>query len=161
VSCTIIIPINLKNLQSFERLAIFHVTFERMSILSGWIFPILFISLVESQGIPAIVDDQEVPRTMGEIIQQWNELETGTHIVQVLNYVKKPKNYGKVRGMIGDVIAKIPKENPVVRLAENWMDVGQSKIAGIPRSILIIVFDESTIVSLFAAQRLSGKNGGQ
>jgi hypothetical protein len=25
--------------------------------------------------------------------------------------VKKPKNYGKVQAMVGDVIAEIPKEN--------------------------------------------------
>jgi hypothetical protein len=104
-------------------LEIFHVSFERMSIWFGWIFPIFFIiSLVESQkGISAIVDEQEVPRTIGEIIQQWNKLETGTHIVQVLNFVKRPRNYVKVRGMVGDVIAEIPKENPVVRLTENLL----------------------------------------
>jgi hypothetical protein len=115
-----------------------------MSILFGWIFPILFIiNLVEShQGISAIVDDREVPRAIGEIIQQWNGLETGTHVVQVLNFVKKPKNYGKVQRMVGDVIAEIPKENPVLRLTENWMDVGQSKITGIAASLMIIVFDE-------------------
>ncbi len=115
-----------------------------MSIFFGWIFPILFItSLVKSQkGIPAIVDDQEVPRAIRGIIQQWNEFETGTHVVQILNFVKKPRNYGKVRGMIGDVIAEIPKENPVVRLTENWLDVGQSKIAGTAASLMIIVFDE-------------------
>jgi hypothetical protein len=115
-----------------------------MSILFGWIFPILFIiNLVEShQGIPAIVDDREVPRAIGEIIQQWNELETGTHVVQVLNFVKKPINYGKVQRMVGDVIAEIPKENPIVRLADNWLDVGQSKIARIAASLLIFVFDE-------------------
>jgi hypothetical protein len=97
-----------------------------MSILFGWIFPILFIiNLVQShQGILAIVDDREVPRAIGEIIQQWNKLETGTHVVQVLNFVKKPRNYGKVQRMVGDVIVEIPKENPVVRLAENWLDVG-------------------------------------
>jgi hypothetical protein len=125
-----------------------------MSISLGWIFVILFIiSLVKSQkGIPAIVDDQEVPRAIGEIIQQWNKLETGTHVVQVLNFVKKPRNYGKVRGMVGDVIAEIPKENPVVRLAENWMDVGQSKIAGIAGSLMIVIFDEiatTDVSSLF------------
>jgi hypothetical protein len=117
-----------------------------MSILLGCIFPILYISFVKCQGIPAIVDGQEVPRTIGEIIQQWNELETGTHVVHVLNYVKKPRNYGKVHGMVGDVIAEIPKDNPVVRLAENWMDVGWSKITGIAASLLIIVFDEIGIV---------------
>jgi hypothetical protein len=62
--------------------------------------------------------------------------------VQVLNFVKKPRNYGKVRGMVGDVIAEIPKENPVVRLTENWMDVGQSKITRTAGSLMIIVFDE-------------------
>ncbi len=113
-----------------------------MSILFGCIFPILFISLVKCQGIPAIFDGQEVPRTIGEIIQQWNELETGTHVVHVLNFVKKPRNYGQVRGMVGDVIAEIPEDNPVVRLAENWMDVGRSEITGTSGSLLIIVFDE-------------------
>jgi hypothetical protein len=121
-----------------------------MSILFGWIFPILFIiSLVKSQkGIPAIVDDQEIPRAIGEIIQQWNKLETGTHVVQVLNFVKKPKNYGKVQGMVGDVMAEIPKENPVVRLAENWLDVGQSKITGTAASLMIIVFDEINMLDV-------------
>jgi hypothetical protein len=133
---------------------IFHVSFEGMSILFGWIFPILFfISLAKSQkGIPAIVDDHEVPRAIGEIIQQWNGLETGTHVVQVLNFVKKTRNYGKVRGMVGDVIAEIPKENPVVRLTENWMDVGQSKIAKIAGSLMIVIFDEiatTDVSSLF------------
>jgi hypothetical protein len=115
-----------------------------MSISFGWILPILFIiNLVKShQGIPAIIDDREVPRAIGEIIQQWNELETGTHVVQVLNFVKKPINYGKVQRMVGDVIAEIPKENPIVRLADNWLDVGQSKIARIAASLLIFVFDE-------------------
>jgi hypothetical protein len=119
-----------------------------MSILSGWILSILFISLVEPQLIPAIVDDQEVPRAIGEIIHQWNGLETGTHVVQVLNFVKKPRNYGKVRGMVGEVIAKIPKEYPVVRLAENWLDVGQSKITGIAGSLMIIIFDEIEFVQV-------------
>jgi hypothetical protein len=84
-----------------------------MSISFGWIFLILYIiNLVKShQGIPAIVDDREVPRAIGEIIQQWNKFETGTHVVQVLTFVKKPKNYGKVQAMVGDVIAEIPKEN--------------------------------------------------
>jgi hypothetical protein len=115
-----------------------------MSILLGWIFPILFfINLAEAhQGISAIVDDREVPRAIGEIIQQWNELETGSHVVQVLNFVKKPRNYGKVQRMVGGVIAEIPKENPVVRLAENWLDLGQYKIAGTAASLMIIVFDE-------------------
>jgi hypothetical protein len=124
-----------------------------MSISFGWIFPILFIiNLVVSQkGIPAIVDDREVPRAIGEIIQQWNELETGTHVVQVLNFVKKPRNYDKVQRMVGDVIAEIPKENPVVRLAENWMDVGQSKITGTAVSLMIIVFDETETVSLLSS----------
>ncbi len=124
-----------------------------MSILFGWILPILFIiNLVEShQGIPAIVDDKEVPRAIGEIIQQWNKLETGTHVVQVLNFARKPKNYGKVQRMVGDVIAEIPKENPVVRLKENWMDVGQTKIAGIAGSLMIFVFDETETVSLLSS----------
>jgi hypothetical protein len=65
--------------------------------------------------------------------------------VQVLNFVKKPRNYGKVRGMVGDVIAEIPKENPVVRLTENWMNVGQSKFVKIAGSLMIIVFDEFKI----------------
>jgi hypothetical protein len=153
VSYHIITPINSTNLQNLERLEIFHVTFEAMSILFGWILPILFIiSLVKSQkGIPAIVDDQEVPRTIGEIIQQWNELETGTHVVQVLNFVKKSRNYGKVHGMVGDVIAEIPKDNPVIRLAENWMNVKKTKIAGTSGSLLIFVFDEISMrdVSFF------------
>jgi hypothetical protein len=136
-----------------------------MSIWFGWILSFLFIiSLVKSQkGIPAIVDDQEVPRAIGEIIQQWNGLETGTHVVQVLNFVKKPRNFGKVHGMVGDVIAEIPKENPAVRLTENWMDVGQSKITGTSgssRSIMIIVFDEIHMldVSCSLSNSLYGEN---
>ncbi len=119
-----------------------------MSIWFGWIFPILFIiNLVKShKGIPAIVDDREVPRTIRQINQQWNELETGTHVVQVLNFVKKPINYGKVQRMVGDVIAEIPKDNPVVRLKENWLDVGQTKITGIAASLMIIVFDDMSFL---------------
>jgi hypothetical protein len=68
--------------------------------------------------------------------------------VQVLNFVKKPRNYGKVREMVGDVIAEIPKENPVVRLTENWLDVGQSKFVGIAGSLMLIVFDEIRFVQV-------------
>ncbi len=66
--------------------------------------------------------------------------------MQVLNFVKKPINYGKVQRMVGDVIAEIPKENPVVRLKENWLDVGQTKITGIAGSLMIIVFDDMSFL---------------
>jgi hypothetical protein len=62
--------------------------------------------------------------------------------VQVLNFVKKPRNYGKVQRMVGDLIAEIPKDNPVMRLTENWLDIGQPKVPGIAASLMIIVFDE-------------------
>jgi hypothetical protein len=57
--------------------------------------------------------------------------------------------------MVGDVIAEIPKENPVVRLTENWLDVGYSKFVGIAASLMIIVFDEIayTDVSLLCVIR--------
>jgi hypothetical protein len=54
--------------------------------------------------------------------------------------------------MVGDVMAEIPKENPVVRLTENWLNVGQSKIAKIAGSLMIVIFDEiatTDVSSLF------------
>jgi nucleosome binding factor SPN SPT16 subunit len=119
-----------------------------MSILFGWILKFLFINFIAAHGIREILidHDHEVPKSIADIIQQGNNLQTGTQTVHVLNYVKHRENIEEVDEMANNIIMEIPKDNSVVRLSENWLS--QKKFMGNKASFLIFVFDSFNNVSL-------------
>jgi hypothetical protein len=126
-----------------------------MSILFGCILNFLFINFVAADGIREILieHDHEVPKTVADIIQQGNNLQTGTQTVHVLNYVKDREKITEVDEMVNNIIMEIPKENPVVRLSEEWLK--KKKFFDNKASFLIFVFDGFDNVSLLCRSFIS------